>query len=163
MLPPSAHRRADRVDVLEDGRLAILDYKTGALPTGPDIAEGDAPQLPLEAAMAARGAFREVPAGSATAALLYWRLTGGPEPGEVSDAGRLLARLRGEADPAAAITAEAEAAWEHTRRLAARYLLGEAPFTARPHPARRPVAGDYDHLSRLAEWSGAEDAGGSAA
>ena len=40
-----------------DGRLAILDYKTGTPPTQRDVDAGLAPQLPLEAAMAAAGAF----------------------------------------------------------------------------------------------------------
>ena len=85
--------RADRIDVLADGTLGILDYKTGTPPTGPKIAGGDAPQLPLEAAMAARGGFPGLDA-AATTALLYWKLSGGAEPGEVIDAGNLLARHR---------------------------------------------------------------------
>jgi ATP-dependent helicase/nuclease subunit B len=56
----------------------------------------------------------------------------------------------------------AELAAESLRNLADlvdRFLLGEAPFTARPHPLRAPRGGDYDHLSRIAEWAEAEDDG----
>jgi ATP-dependent helicase/nuclease subunit B len=42
------------------------------------------------------------------------------------------------------------------------FLLGDRAFTARPHPKRAPAGNDYDHLSRLAEWAGAEDARGPA-
>jgi ATP-dependent helicase/nuclease subunit B len=41
--------------------------------------------------------------------------------------------------------------------LVDKFLLGDAPFLARPHPARAPRGGDYDHLSRIAEWAEAED------
>ena len=58
----------------------------------------------------------------------------------------------------AAIEAAAAHALDRLRGLADRFLFGDAPFTARPHPARAPAGGEYDHLSRLAEWSGAEDA-----
>ena len=98
--PSRCGARADRIDVLADGTLGILDYKTGTPPTGPKIAGGDAPQSPLEAAMAARGGFPGLDA-AATTALLYWKLSGGAEPGEVIDAGSLLARHRKAASPAA--------------------------------------------------------------
>ena len=97
--------------------------------------------------MLARGAFPEVPAADA-ALLAYWRLTGGPE------AGRVLAV----AEDAQEIAGLAEEALAELRGLVARYLLGGAPFTARPHPGREPAGSEYEHLSRIAEWAGAEDA-----
>ncbi len=48
---------ADRIEHLTDGRLAILDYKTGTMPGLGEVQVGFAPQLTLEAAMAERGAF----------------------------------------------------------------------------------------------------------
>ena len=57
-----------------------------------------------------------------------------------------------------AIDEQAGDAVRRLRGLAERFLFGTAPFTARPHPGRAPAGGEYDHLSRLAEWSGAEDA-----
>ena len=74
--------RADRVDRLGDGTLAVLDYKTGTLPKPADLMDGSAPQLPLEAAMARRGAFEDVPAAPVRI-LTYWKLSGGETPGEV--------------------------------------------------------------------------------
>jgi ATP-dependent helicase/nuclease subunit B len=139
--------RADRLDVRADGALAILDYKTGTLPSGKAVEEGHKPQLLLEAAMARAGRFEGVAAASA-GELTYWRLTGGPEPGEV----KMVMRHPH------AIGAAADHALDRLRDLADRFLFGDAPFTARPHPGRAPAGGEYDHLSRLAEWSGAEDA-----
>lgn len=154
--------RADRIDILADGTLAILDYKTGAVPSGPRIAGGDAAQLPLEATIAARGGFPGVPEAETTAAI-YWRLTGGFVPGEATDAGDRLRRHRKAASASAAIQEESVIAWDATRQLAADYLLGLRPFTARPHPARQPAGSDYDHLSRLGEWAGAQEATGEGA
>lgn len=130
--------RADRVERLADGSYRILDYKSGTVPSKKDVESGTAPQLPLEALMAARGTFRDLPAG-AVSALEYWRLTGAMEPGSV---------LAPEIDIAEAV-ANAERA---LNRLAEGFLLGDRPFLASPHPGRR-AAPDYRHLARTAEWS----------
>jgi ATP-dependent helicase/nuclease subunit B len=139
--------RADRIDVLANGQLAILDYKTGTVPSKNAVKEGHKPQLVLEAAMAARGAFPHLAAGDA-GALVYWKLTGGPKPGEVLP-------VQTERDEIATL---AEEAIGKVNELAARFLLGSAPFTAWPHPGRETAGDEYQHLSRRAEWAGAEDA-----
>jgi ATP-dependent helicase/nuclease subunit B len=139
--------RADRLDRLGDGSITILDYKTGEPPKKDDLEDGSAPQLPLEAALALEGAFEGLGDVMQVRALTYWKLTGGQEPGEVK---HML-------DEPADIAALARESLDHLGRLVDRFLLGEAPFTARPHPARAPKGGDYDHLSRIAEWADAED------
>ncbi len=138
--------RVDRIDRLGDGSLNVLDYKTGTLPAEAALLDGSAPQLPLEAAMAARGAFEGVPTAPVRA-LTYWRLTGGHEPGEVKEM----------ITEAADVERLAEEALERLGALVDRFLLGDAPFPARPHPGRAPKGGDYDHLARVAEWANAED------
>ena len=141
--------RADRVDQLASGALALLDYKTGKPPTTRQVAEGEKPQLTLEAAMAVREGFRGVPA-QVVERLVYWRLSGGPLAGEVEQV-----KLS-----AAEIDQQAEAALREVRLLVERFLWGNGAFLARPHPGRKPAGTDYDHLSRLAEWAGAEDGDG---
>jgi ATP-dependent helicase/nuclease subunit B len=138
--------RADRIDRLGDGSLAVLDYKTGGLPKADALRDGAAPQLPLEAAMAIRGAFDGVPAAPVRA-LSYWRLTGGQEPGEVR---QMLSEVE-------EVERLAEEALGGLGALVDRFLLGDAPFPARPHPGRAARGGDYDHLARVAEWANAED------
>ena len=49
--------KADRVDVWNKNGIAILDYKSGAAPSSPEIVNGKKPQLPLEMVMATKGAF----------------------------------------------------------------------------------------------------------
>ena len=138
--------RADRIDRLGDGTLAILDYKTGSLPKEASLRDGVAPQLPLEAAMAAEGVFEKVPDGTVRS-LGYWRLTGGQEPGSVK-------AMVSEPEEVAEIAAEA---LDRLGELVDRFLLGDAAFPARPHPARAPKGADFDHLARIAEWANAED------
>jgi ATP-dependent helicase/nuclease subunit B len=137
--------RADRIDTLTDGRLAVIDYKTGAPPSTKQVAAGFAPQLPLEAAIAERGRFAGV-AGAPIAALEYWRLGGGREPGRRSPAGK---------DPKAL----ADDALEGLTELIAEFSLAETPYYARPRPSHAPQYSDYEHLERVREWAavGGED------
>ncbi|UFN47465.1 double-strand break repair protein AddB [Roseomonas sp. OT10] len=142
--------RADRVDVLEDGRIALLDFKTGALPSHSEIQDGRKPQLPLEAAIAARGGFAGI-GGAPVAVLEHWKLSGGYEAGET----RVFQPAKG-----TTLEALAEDALHAVDDLAREFLLGERPFLARPHPGRAPQGSDYDHLARLREWGGAEEGAG---
>ena len=73
--------KADRLDVLQDGRLEVIDYKTGSPPSSKEVAAGFSPQLPLEALIAVRGGFADVPEGRDMASLLYWHLKGNRDGG----------------------------------------------------------------------------------
>jgi len=132
--------KADRIDRLPDGRLAILDYKTGRPPAPGSVRDGFAPQLPLEAVIADQGGFSGLPAG-ATGELAYLRLTGGNPPGEFLPA-------LGKDAPDEAIAN----AWEGLAELIAAYDNPDQPYRALPR-AEFAFAGDYDHLSRLDEWA----------
>jgi ATP-dependent helicase/nuclease subunit B len=131
--------RADRIDALKSGGAAILDYKTGAPPSNPQVKELLTPQLPLEAAILESGGFDGVPAMEA-AELVYIRFAGGAKPGE----------LRPVKVDAHAIAAEA--AEKLTQRIAF-FDDPQTPYHSRVRPYRAGVAGDYDHLARVREWS----------
>ncbi|MEJ1970636.1 MAG: double-strand break repair protein AddB [Rhizomicrobium sp.] len=127
---------ADRIDELQGGGAAILDYKTGQLPTKRQIKSFLAPQLLLEAAMLTAGAFSGVETQEA-AELLYVRIGGGREPGTIEPVditliaetlARLKTRVAQFADPATA-------------------------YRPRVRPLRAGLSGDYDHLARVREWS----------
>jgi ATP-dependent helicase/nuclease subunit B len=131
--------KADRIDLLADGQLAIVDYKTGALPSTKAVRLGFAPQLPLEAAIAATVGFSGVPAGQA-ARLEYWRLTGGEPAGETKEL---------PSDPADL----ADQALDGLRGLIAAYDDPETAYFAVPRPDWAPRFDDYAHLARIKEWS----------
>ncbi|MBB5692111.1 double-strand break repair protein AddB [Muricoccus pecuniae] len=137
--------RADRVDVMKDGSLVLIDLKTGAPPNNSEIADGRAPQMPLEAAIAARGGFAGIPAAGVSS-LEHWHVSGGWEAGTA-----VPFRPKDSTLPEVS-----ENAFEALNTLVQDFLLGDRPFLARPHPARAPKGDEYDHLSRLAEWGGAE-------
>ena len=59
--PITIRGRADRIDVLKNGKVAIYDYKTGALPTKKDVKAGFKPQLPLISFIAEIGNFEGIP------------------------------------------------------------------------------------------------------
>jgi len=144
--------KADRIDMREDGTVDILDYKTGTLPSARQVEIGLSPQLPLEAAMAARGGFREksgegapIPAAK-TSRMIYMRLTGGETAGEV----RIVDDVGGEL---------AEDTWGWLVDLLRQYEDPQTPYLSRPRPMFWSRYGDYDHLARVKEWSSAgEDA-----
>jgi ATP-dependent helicase/nuclease subunit B len=131
--------RADRIDRLADGGLAVIDYKTGQTPTAPQVEAGLEPQLSLEAAIARAGGFDGVAPGE-PAALAYWRLTGGEPAGEIREIRRDAAEL-------------AAAALEGLRDLIAAFDDPATPYHAVPDPSRAPRFDDYGHLARIAEWS----------
>jgi ATP-dependent helicase/nuclease subunit B len=131
--------RADRLERHPDGRITVIDYKTGALPKTAEVLAGLSPQLPLEAAMVEAGAFAEIGAAR-VAELLFWRLTGDETGGEERAAAGL------------APSEIAAQALEGLSRLIAHYDRPQTAYRARPKP---DVAwrGDYDHLARRGEWT----------
>lgn len=131
--------RADRIDRLADGTLAIIDYKTGGVPGKKSVEEGVEPQLPLEAAIARAGKFEGVPAGE-VAQLAYWHLTGREPPGKIVPL---------EGDPAE-ITDRALAG---LAALIAAFDDPAQPYTAHPDPNRPVPYDDYAHLARVKEWA----------
>ena len=135
--PVTLRGRADRIDVMSDGTLAIIDYKTGGMPGIKEVQQGLAPQLPLEAAMAARGAFSEIPEAE-TSKLLFLRLTGGDKAGEQ----RLIP-----------VDDLAEETWANLVDLLRQYEDEKTPYLSNPRPQFLGRFADYDHLARVKEWS----------
>lgn len=136
---------ADRIDRLNDGSYAIVDYKTGGYPSKADLKSGAAPQLPLEALMLARGGFAALAPGPASS-LAYWRVGGGDPPGAVDEV----------ADGIADLVAEAEAG---LLALIATFDDPATPYHSVPDATRRPRFNDYEHLARIGEWAAGEEEG----
>jgi ATP-dependent helicase/nuclease subunit B len=131
--------KPDRIDLLPDGRLRVLDYKTGQLPTAKQQKQFDN-QLLLEACMAERGAF-------------------GPDlHAEVASAtyiglGSKLGVVDLETDPVVLARV-----WDDLCRVLARYATVDQGYVARRAMLLEKDVSDYDHLSRFGEWTMADRA-----
>jgi len=128
---------ADRIDILKDGSAAILDYKSGAPPSTKQVTELLSPQLPLEAAMLAQDGFGI--GARVTEELLYLSLASekqAREPRFIPDATELAT----------------EAVAQLARRIAW-FKERDTAYRPRVRPFRADIAGDYDHLARVREWS----------
>ena len=137
-VPFTLYGTADRLDLLEDGGVEIIDYKTGAPPTDKEVAAGWAPQLPLEGVILSRDGFEGLE-GMRAERLSYWRLTGGAVAGQVREVGGDIA----------ALVAEVEG---RLVDLVTRFMDEDTPYLAKPDPHRAQAPSDYDHLARLKAW-----------
>lgn len=145
--------RADRIDRMADGRVAILDYKTGTPPSPAQVQCLLAPQLPLEAAMLRHGAFGEDLAAEPFAELLYVKLSGSGEGGKVSDV-----TAAGREAPGVPADDLAERAREKLSGLVALYADPAQGYPSRPRiQFSRQTDGTYDHLARVKEWAAGEE------
>jgi ATP-dependent helicase/nuclease subunit B len=140
--------KADRLDVLREGGLVVIDYKTGKPPSAEDVEKGLAPQLSLEAAIAAGGGFEGL-APLPVHALEYWRVSGLRTPGEVCAVGQAPDDVKRLADAALAGLA----------LLVARFADPATPYIALARLKSGPVYGDYLHLARVKEWMPAVETG----
>lgn len=125
--------KPDRIDRLEDGRLLLIDYKTGEPPTPKQQQHFDK-QLLLLAAMAEGGGFKGLDAEE-VARVVYVGLKAELKmvdiplsPGQVAET------------------------WAEFTRLIAAYARPGQGYTARRALESVRDASDYDHLSRFGEW-----------
>lgn len=139
--------RADRIERRRDGAIALIDYKTGTIPSAGDVAQGYAPQLPLEAVIMEQGGFKEI-AKATVGELAHWRLTGGDPAGEVKSVESDPAKLRDTIDRA----------WEGLKSYVAIFDDPTTPYRAVPIPDKAPRYSDYAHLERVKEWLAGNEA-----
>jgi ATP-dependent helicase/nuclease subunit B len=143
------HGRADRIDRIEGGGLAIVDYKTGIPPSRRMVKEGFSLQLGLIGLIAGRGGFPGV-AGE-PGEFEYWSLAKDPKRREDLGFGYRTAPFR--TDRADGIDKERFLAVTegYLDDAIDRWILGSDPFTARLNP---DIGGynDFDQLMRLDEW-----------
>jgi ATP-dependent helicase/nuclease subunit B len=136
--------RADRIEQLTAGGHAILDFKTGQVPTDKQVKIGVSPQLTLEAAMLRQGGFRDItePLRS-IAQLVYVRLKGSEPAGEE----RAIEFKGSSAD------AVADEAFARLTMLVRRFEDERTPYLSLDLPMWTQRYGTYDDLARVKEWS----------
>lgn len=139
--------RSDRFDRHPDGRLDIIDYKTGGSASAKSIKAGFDPQLPLTAAMAAAGAFEALEAGEA-AGLYYISLPGNAGGGKE-------VRIDGGRNPD--VASYVEGALADLTGWIARFDDETMPYESQIRAQYTNDYGDFDHLARRGEWGSAAE------
>ena len=139
--------RVDRIDRTADGDLVIIDYKTGIPPSTKQVNAGFALQLGLIGYMAEQRAIKGV-SGTANH-FEYWSLA------KKKDVfGHIVVPTSTRASDKKPETDDFVAfAVEQAEAAISKWILGDAPFTAKLHP-EFALYGDYDQLMRLQEWNG---------
>ncbi|MCL9999290.1 MAG: double-strand break repair protein AddB [Erythrobacter sp.] len=145
--------RADRIDRLADGTLAIVDYKTGAPPPKKQVLAGYALQLGLLGLIAGQGRFADhkrgqVVTGTATR-FEYWSLGKAKK-----EEGFGYKDTPMKEDKAKTGLLPEEYLPFHAEKLAKAitlFIKGSKPFIARENPDYTGY-NEYDQLMRLEEW-----------
>jgi ATP-dependent helicase/nuclease subunit B len=125
--------KLDRIDLLPDGRLHLIDYKTGTPPTAKQQEEFDK-QLLLAAVMAEMGGFAEL--GQRQVARISYIGLGAA--GKVVET-EMTEELLGDQ-------------WSRFVELIDKYHLRETGYSARRAVFEVSYPGDFDHLARFGEW-----------
>lgn len=129
---------ADRIDELKDGGLNIIDYKTGQIPSQKQVESGHALQLLLEGLIAQKGGFSKIKRADIRQAI-YWQL-GSKRLDLVPEEKNLIDKCE-----------------DYLLRLISTFEFETTPYHSRPVPKFIPKNKDYEHLSRIKEWSVQED------
>ncbi len=141
------HGRADRIDRRADGRLVVVDYKTGKPPSGGQVRDGFALQLGTLGLIAAARGFKDV-AGMPDG-FEYWSF--GKDDKSATGFGYVyepVAEGRKAGIPRDEFLMKTQ---EYLLEAIDTWIKGDEPFTARLNP---DLGGynDYDQLMRLDEW-----------
>lgn len=135
--------KADRIDKCRDDTYAVIDYKSGYIPTAKEMQSGLSPQLPLEALMVERGAFEKMPNGKVSA-LIYWNVSNAGQKPPSSPALDKLEQMIVEAETG-------------LKTLVEKFDDPATPYISQPKSAAKARFSDYTHLSRIKEWGVAGD------
>lgn len=130
------HAKADRIDILTDDSVRLIDYKTGGVPLQIDVRMGYSPQLSLEGLIAQRGGFSTL-AVRDIQALEYWKLEGGSPAGSLTS-------LKGGQELV-------DDSYEGIQALFECFTQESTPYLPCPNPKKAPAYNDYAHLERLKE------------
>lgn len=138
--------RADRIDITTEGKIKIVDYKTGTPRSKNEVNAGYAPQLPIEGLIASKGGFNKEINGKKfnikalpIDELSYWKLGDKVICYNVTDEDYKLNLI--------------EKTEDNLQKLVSLFDFKTTPYIARPNPKHLPKYSDYEHLARVKEWA----------
>ena len=143
--------RFDRIDSMPDGTLAIVDYKTGKVPSAAAVRAGFSMQLGLLGAIAEAGGFAGI--SGRAGSFEYWSLARNRERSFGSVSTPVDPTGKSDRIPTAEFVDRARAVFAEA---AGRWLTGYEAFVAKLHPEYAPYA-EYDQLMRRDEWYGRDN------
>lgn len=133
--------KADRIDELKDGSINIIDYKTGQIASKKQVLSGHALQLLLEGLIAQKNGYQSI-CNTKVNNLIYWQL------------GKKSLEIEAQKED---VIAKCE---DYLLKLVSTFDFETTPYHSRPTPKFIPKNKDYEHLSRIKEWSVLEDGDG---
>ena len=129
--------KADRIDVLTDGTLSIMDYKTGNPPSEKSVKRGDSPQLLVETIIAENNGYKNLPKNSKVSEIKYIKL-------KKDDLGHEI------------IIDDIEDAVNNLQKIlfntVKEFRNEDTPFYSQPNESKKLKFSNYDHLARIKEW-----------
>jgi ATP-dependent helicase/nuclease subunit B len=132
--------RADRIDIMADGSLVILDYKSGSAPSLKEVHAGFAPQLIVTAVMASRGAFKGISPHAPIRSVGYVKLGRNSKLTEVNERYEALQTI-------------IDDQWARLVPYIANFYKEEQGYESRRRPKFTTYPSEFDHLARVKEWS----------
>lgn len=126
--------KADRIDETIDGKINVIDYKTGLAKKKKEVYSGYAPQLPIEGLIAECGGYKELSAMEVSR-LIYWKLANEEVifDEKVDDL--------------------IEMTFNNIAELVSLFDFQTTPYLSKPHYKYETLNKDYEHLARVREWS----------
>ncbi len=131
--------RADRIDIMQNGAVRLIDYKTGSPPTAKEVQTGLNPQMTLQSAMLLEGAFAPLTASSIAEAL-YIQI------------GRSRSSMKVRSATGDKVDELAKIHLDRFKALLQIYRGQDVAYLPRLIANEDDGETDYDHLSRYLEW-----------
>lgn len=126
--------KADRIDITNDNKINIIDYKTGRARSSKEVIIGFAPQLPIEGLIAQTGGFEKIPALEVNN-IIYWQLG--------------VKSITIDKDKTNIAITNTQ---QNLYNLLNRFDFETTSYNCNPNPNRAYEYSDYKHLSRIKEW-----------
>ena len=138
---------ADRIDYLNTGAVAIIDYKSGGQYSKTKMQSGMTPQLALEALLITEGGFKKSGIHQDQAGYIgYWKLSGGRTAGEITAI-----------DDEEKLQETIETTKKGLLNLIQCFENESISYLALPRLDNAPRFNDFEHLERVKEWAALDD------